>query len=58
MRGAGMREACTAVLPVGCNPVGVLGSPGCKEGMAIVDGELLGEEWREGGRGQEPRCGR
>lgn len=56
LRWAGMREASTAVFPVGCNPVGVLGSPGCEEGLAMVDGEVLGGGWRERGRVREPRC--
>lgn len=50
-----MREASTAGLAVGCNPLGVLGSPGRKEGLAMVDGEVLGGIE---GEGQGERAGR
>lgn len=48
LRWAGMREASTAVFPVGCNPVGVLWNPGCEEGLAMVDGGVLGGDRGEG----------
>lgn len=43
-----MREAGTTVPPVGCNPVGVLGNPGCEEGLAVVGGVVLGGMEGEG----------
>lgn len=38
--------------PVGCSPVCVLGSPGCREGLAMAGGVvprlgMEGEGWRE-----------
>lgn len=37
---------------MGCSPVGVLGSPGCREGLAVGDGMVFGlgmegEGWGE-----------
>lgn len=40
------------MLPVGCNPISVVGSPGCEEGLAMVDGEVLGLGMEGEGQGK------